>query len=256
MLYFENRRLARRATNYLFLGLSLPTVIDRNSATPLEFLRSLNLLLSEYDSFQQLHSETGSASGSLSRARLPQMFRRSTAGSKTRRTADGVYGPDGFVESEGGMAGGAVVGISAAVATSAPSSVANYAATSSSSGPGAGGPSSSSLAVSLSSSEGADLLPGEEYAHLLTPSLPFDPDFFETFATLCDVLIDTYQRLLGLLPTPRECSTAVVELFTKADAKLRKIIVQGVVKDLEDATRAGIKTEVANVAKVVLGGLM
>ncbi|ODA77677.1 hypothetical protein RJ55_06279 [Drechmeria coniospora] len=30
----------------------------------------------------------------------------------------------------------------------------------------------------------SELFPGEEYTYLLTPSLPFEPDFFETFATL------------------------------------------------------------------------
>ena len=40
MPYFDSRKLARRATNYLLLGLSLPTVIDLNSSNALEFLRS------------------------------------------------------------------------------------------------------------------------------------------------------------------------------------------------------------------------
>lgn len=101
-----------------------------------------------------------------------------------------------------------------------------------------------------------DLLPGEEYTHLLTPSLPFDPDFYETFATLCDVLIDCYTRLMSLVSTPRECSPVVAEMFTKADARVRKIIVQGVVKEFEDSSRAGVKSEVAGVGRVVLGGLM
>ena len=101
-----------------------------------------------------------------------------------------------------------------------------------------------------------DLLPGEEYTHLLTPSLPFDPDFYETFATLCDVLIDCYTRLMSLVSSPRECSPAVAEMFTKADARVRKIIVQGVVKEFEDSSRAGVKSEVAGVGRVVLGGLM
>lgn len=101
-----------------------------------------------------------------------------------------------------------------------------------------------------------DLLPGEEYIHLLTPSLPFDPDFYETFATLCDVLIDCYTRLMGLVSSPRECSPLVAEMFTKADARVRKIIVQGVVKEFEDSSRQGLKSEVAGVGRVVLGGLM
>lgn len=109
--------------------------------------------------------------------------------------------------------------------------------------------------ISFGQSE-ADLPPGEEYVHLLTPTLPFDPDFFETFATLCDVLIDVYTRLLSLVPTPRECNAAVAEQFTKADSRVRKIIVQGVVKEFEDTSRNGVRTEVANVGKIVLGGLM
>ena len=116
----------------------------------------------------------------------------------------------------------------------------------------AGGASS---ATSFPISE-SDLLPGEEYTYLLTPSLPFDPDFYETFATLCDVLIDCYTRLMSLASSPRECSPTVAEMFTKADARVRKIIVQGVVKEFEDHSRGGVKSEVAGVGRVVLGGLM
>ena len=101
-----------------------------------------------------------------------------------------------------------------------------------------------------------DLLPGEEYTHLLTPSLPFDPDFYETFATLCDVLIDCYTKIMSLVGSPRECNPVVAEMFTKADARVRKIIVQGVVKEFEDSSRGGVKSEVAGVGRVVLGGLM
>ncbi|GAO19365.1 hypothetical protein UVI_02045520 [Ustilaginoidea virens] len=117
--------------------------------------------------------------------------------------------------------------------------------------PAAGTPSVMNFAASES-----DLLPGEEYTYLLTPALPFEPDFFETFATLCDVLIDCYSRFLALIPTPRECSAPVAEMFTKADARLRKIIVQGVVKEFEEHSRAHIRAEVASIGKVVLGGLM
>lgn len=102
----------------------------------------------------------------------------------------------------------------------------------------------------------AELLPGEEYTHLLTPSLPFDPDFYETFATLCDVLIDCYTKLMSLIPTPRDCTPAVAEMFTKVDGKVRKIIVQGVVKEFEDSSRMGVKGEIAGVGKAVLGALM
>lgn len=238
MPYFDSRKLARRATNYLLLGLSLPVVVDLYASTPIEFLRSLNTLLTEFDSFQQLHSENGSASSSLSRARLPQMFRRTAPGSKGRRSsaANDIGYPLEPVDSNGGGGGGGS-GSGVGSGAAAPSSV------------------GSGTVMNFAASE-TDLLPGEEYTHLLTPSLPFDPDFFETFATLCDVLIDCYAKLLSLVPTPRECSGPVAELFTKADSKVRKIIIQGVVKEFEDSSRSGIKTEVANVGKVVLGGLM
>lgn len=228
MPYFDSRKLARRATNYLLLGLSLPTIVDLYSSTPLEFLRCLNLLLAEFDAFQQLHSENGTASGSLSRARLPQMFRRTNPSAKVRRASGATE--IGYqlepTESNGSANGSSV----------------------------SGGASSASVMTFANSD--TDLLPGEEYTYLLTPSLPFDPDFYETFATLCDVLIDCYTRLLTLVPSPRESTSVVAELFTKADSKVRKIIIQGVVKEFEDSSRTGLKTEVANVGKVVLGGLM
>ncbi|KAL7623100.1 hypothetical protein AAE478_006779 [Parahypoxylon ruwenzoriense] len=224
MPYFDSRKLAYRATNYLLLGLSLPAVIDLNSSTPLEFLRSLNTLLAEFESYQQIHTENGVNTSSLSRARIPNMFRRG-AGGRGRRQSGAT---DMYTDaSSSGLASGSAV-------NAVPTSVINF---------GLGG-------------EGSDLLPGEEYTHLLTPNLPFDPDFFETFATLCDVLIDCYSRLMTLLPTPKDCTPVIMELFTKADTKVRKIIVQGVVKEFEDSSRTGLRQEVANIGKVVLGGLI
>ncbi|KAF5012135.1 hypothetical protein FDECE_1784 [Fusarium decemcellulare] len=215
---FDTRKLGRKATNYLLLGLSLPTVVDLYSSTALEFLRSLNTLLSEFDSFQQLHGDSSTAA-SLTRARLPSMFRR--PGGKSRRST------------------------SAADMHPMADEMAPM--------PAAGGP--APAVMNFAASE-TDLLPGEEYTHLLTPSLPFDPDYFETFATLCDVLIDCYTRFLALVPSPRECSAPVAELFTKADSRVRKIIVQGIVREFEDQTRTHVKTEVASIGKVVLSGLM
>lgn len=219
---FDQRKLARRATNYLLLGLSLPTIVDLYANTPIEFLRSLNNLLQEFESFQQLHGEGGGSTSSLSRARLPQMFRRQ--GGKSRRSASGAndIGYPGDDGSSGGI----------------------------------GSSSTTSASVMSFASSDNDLLPGEVYTHLLTPSLPFEPDFIETFATLCEVLIDVYTKVLTLVPSPRETTAPVAELFAKADAKVRKIIVQGVVKEFEDSSRAHIKTEVASISKVVLGGLL
>ncbi|KMU87324.1 hypothetical protein CIHG_04769 [Coccidioides immitis H538.4] len=52
--YFEKRKLARRAINYLLLGLSVPPILDVSS-NPFEYLRSFNALLIEFEAFQQIH---------------------------------------------------------------------------------------------------------------------------------------------------------------------------------------------------------
>ncbi|KFY81588.1 hypothetical protein V500_11268 [Pseudogymnoascus sp. VKM F-4518 (FW-2643)] len=226
MPYFDSKKLARRATNYLLLGVSLPTILDLNSSNAVEFLRSLNALLAEFESYQLAHPPDGS-SGSLSRGRLPQMFKRaaSSTNSKGRRTSSAadIGLPMGSENDMKSIAGGmSTTGI---------------------------------VAASFPASEN-DLLPGEEYTLLITPSLPFEPDFYETFATLCDVLIDCYTRLMSLLATPRDCNTLIADMFSKADGRVRKILVQGVVKEFEDSCRVGAKSEVASIGKVVLGGLM
>lgn len=97
---------------------------------------------------------------------------------------------------------------------------------------------------------------GEEYLYLTTPALPFEPDYYETFATLCDVLIDAYQRVLSLVGTPAACSQGVSEAFIKADAKVKRAVVTGVVREFEEACRGSVKREVGGLGKEVLGGLL
>ena len=225
--FFEPKKLARRATNYLLLGLSLPNILDLNPSNPQECLRALNALLVEFESYQQIHPPEGGSASSLSRARLPQMFKRAThASTKSRRTSSATD-------------------IGLPMNTSDPADLKAMTT----------GATAGSTASSFPVNE-QDLLPGEEYTHLLTPSLPFDPDFFETFATLCDVLIDCYTRIIGLISSPAMCAPGTGEIFAKADAKLRKIIVAGIIKEFEEESRKGAKAEFAGLGKVVLGGLM
>ncbi|KAM5433983.1 hypothetical protein McanMca71_007166 [Microsporum canis] len=230
MPYFEKRKLTRRAMNFLFLGFSLPPILDVSLGLS-EYLKSLNALLLEFESFQQIHSVEGGPAATLARARLPQMFKRSGQSTKVRRTSSateiGLPMQSGDHHSEINAMG-------------------NMAS--------AGG--TSAVSTFPSNSESQDLLPGEEYTFLLTPSLPFDPDYFEIFTTLCDVLIDCYARLVSLVSHPGLCNAALGELFSKADAKLRKVIVSGIVREFEDASRASVKSEVAGVGRVVLGGLL
>lgn len=103
---------------------------------------------------------------------------------------------------------------------------------------------------------GATSSNNENYSLLVTPSLPFEPDFFETFTTLCDVLIDVYRGVIELLNVPDKITPGVGELFAKADARVRKLLVASLVREFEDSGRQGVKAEVGGVGKVVLGGLM
>ena len=230
--FFEPRRLARRATNYLLLGLSLPAILDLNASNPLEYLRTLNALLVEFESYQQTHPPDGTSASSLSRARIPQMFKRATQASTKGRRASSATVP---------------TEIGLPMSTSDPGDLKSMTSNVS-----AG---ASASATSFPASE-QELLPGEEYAHLLTPSLPFDPDFFETFATLCDVLIDCYTKITSLISNPQMCVPGVGEIFAKADGRLRKIIVASVVKEFEEASRNGVKGEMHSLGRVVLGGLV
>ncbi|KAL5120075.1 hypothetical protein ACEQ8H_001900 [Pleosporales sp. CAS-2024a] len=221
------RAQARRATHYLLLGFSLPTILDLNSNSPSDYLRALNALLLEFEQYQSIHPTDGSTPSSLSRARLPQMFKRANLGGKSRRSSSATGLND--------------------YPLLTPSISAN---------------SESSFGLD-SPPDNNDLLPNESYTHLQTPSLPFDPDFFSTFATLCDVLIDCYTKILSMLATPDSVILAgggvpsmVGDLFNKADARVRKIILAGVVREFEESCRAGLKSEVGGVGKVVLGGLM
>ena len=86
--------------------------------------------------------------------------------------------------------------------------------------------------------------------------MPFDPDYFQVFLTLCDMVIDCYLRVKALVPNASACVPGVGELFGKMDAKMRKFIVHGIVKELEDNAKAGIKNEIAGISKVVMGGLV
>ena len=275
---YAPHRLSRRATSCFVLGLSIPGILEMHTqphpqssvsavaSVAQEYLKALNNLFLEFEAFQQLHPLDGSAASSLSRARLPQMFKRSQAIGKPRKTS-GAAGTD--------------IGLPMHPNTTSPTNetshrpahpsidTTNTASTTSigpllAPSPTSMIPSMNFLApMSIPSSFSADahahstLLSNEgPYTYLLAPPLPFAPDFFCVFATLCDVLIDAYQRLLQLVSAPAVCNATVGDMFAKADARIRKIMVGGIVRDFEGAAREGARKEMLGVQRVVLGGLM
>ena len=213
-------KMGRRANNYLVLGNSLPALLDLNSGSAIEYLKALSALLQEFETYQNL-SGVDSTGNSLSRGRMGQMFKS-------------------------GMGLGIGKGRRASTATDAIAWPPN--------GDMLGLP--KSAVDPHSPLESSPIIGGHDFVHLVTPHLPFEPDFTTTFATLCDTLIDTYAKLLDLVSGPDQCGPAVGDAFAKADKAVRKILVANVLREFEDSTRAAVKGEVAGLGRLVLGGLM
>lgn len=278
---YTPNRLSRRATNYFLLGLSIPTVLDihqparpsespqASSAIALEYLKSLNTLLTEFESYQERHPTDGSHVGSLSRARLPSMFKRTGTMSRPRKSSTAPSSEIGAQISPPAVPDTPHMHSHHAPHPSIDTTTTAVTTNSSIStlvhmpfGGMASHQHDFSNAATFpppgpSDAPNSSLLPNEApYTHLLTPPLPFAPDFSIVFATLCDVLIDTYQRLLHIVHSPSACTATVSDMFSKADARIRRVMVGGVIKDFETASRESVKRELAGVQKVVLGGLM
>ncbi|KAI5844102.1 hypothetical protein BZA05DRAFT_343306 [Tricharina praecox] len=239
LVYPDVKKLQKKATNFFMLGNSLPSILELGATSPLDYLRAFNALLQEYETHIALPPSRQLTTRAHSMS-LPKFFHRSGHTVKQRRG-------------------------SSAANTSLPDPL-GLERTRSSSNSSMSGPTISAptypgedtvppLPISLPAAPMGGI-PGEEYMYLATPALPFDPDYFETFATLCDVLIDVYSRVLSLVNGPNLCGPGVGELFLKADAKIRRIVVSGTVREWEEAVRNGVKREVGGVAREVLGGML
>ncbi|KAF2720812.1 hypothetical protein K431DRAFT_285504, partial [Polychaeton citri CBS 116435] len=216
-------KLGRRATQFLVLGYSLPALLDLNSGSALEYLKAFSGVLQEFETYQHLSAE-GSGSG-LSRGRVGQMFKSSmglgTRSGKGRR-----------------------------------SSAATDALSVSSTDTGMSGiQSTNSGSSALDAYSPIHITAHHDFHYLITPHLPFDPDFATTFSTLCDTLIDAYSNLLDLIAKPEDCAPGVSEAFAKTDKAVRKVLISSVQREFEDSTRTGVRGEVAGLGRLVLGGL-
>lgn len=263
VIYPDTKKLQKKAINFFTLGNSLPSILEVGGP-PLEYLKAFNHLLHEYETHISLppsrqpttrgHSSSISAGGggsgssgssansALRNMSLPKFFSRATHSSKPRR-------------------GSSAAGGGAATPDLMPSSLERTRSASNSSDPmSSSGDMLPPLPLNLPPPPPAapSLLPsfGDEYLYLTTPVLPFEPDYFETFATLCDVLIDVYSRVLGLVNTPQACVAGVGEAFLKADSKIRRLVVGGTLREWEDAVRSGVKREITGLGREVLGGIL
>jgi hypothetical protein len=278
---YTPHRLSRRAVNYMLLGMSLPIILDvhpqphpqssssTSAAVAQDFLKSLNTLLTEFESFQQLHPPDGSTASSLSRARIPQMFKRAATTSRPRKSSGPVSeiglpmlpstsSPPNLPEMGHHASPPSIDTTSSGTTFTSNATTLVTPSPSASVSTAAAFPSVSAFpSPAPFDAPNSTLLPNEgPYTFLQTPPLPFTPDFFTVFATLCDVLIDTYQRLLQILTGPSACTPIISDLFTKVDGRIRKVMVSAIVREFESASRESAKREMMGVQKVVLGGLM
>jgi hypothetical protein len=258
----------------MILGMSIPTVVDihppphpshtsaQSAAIAQEYLRSLNSLLTEFESYQQMHPPDGSTASSLSRARIPQMFKRSTTRPRKSSGAIGMEVTQSIsapAMPEAGASHNHQSSFDGNYNGPGGSFSSNQLPNSSTTAPGAASfPTASAFPLpGPQDAANSTLIPNEgPYTHLITPPLPFTPDFYTVFATLCEVLIDVYQRLLQLLSGPDTCTPGLSEMFTKVDGRIRKVMVGGILKEFETSSRDNAKKELMSVQKVVLGGLM
>ncbi|ORY59436.1 hypothetical protein BCR35DRAFT_309309 [Leucosporidium creatinivorum] len=116
-------------------------------------------------------------------------------------------------------------------------------------------------------------------SYLITPNVPFELDYIQVFLTTCDMLIETYRKILTHLgpstssasspssfPQPPSSSSAstfsrivsssdrtgavglspaLTDVVVKIDARLKKIIVN-VTKEIDLYARAAVKRELAS----------
>ncbi|EME84020.1 uncharacterized protein MYCFIDRAFT_195192 [Pseudocercospora fijiensis CIRAD86] len=224
-----HHKLGRRATNYFLLGYSLPAVLDMNSGTPLEYLKALSALLTEFEEYRNL-SGFDASGNAVSKGRMGSMFKSGMGfggrGTKGRRSSTAIAPDNLSIDTRQAE----LLGVS-----------------NSGRGSDVGSPQDMSVPINPS---------GHEFAYLLTPHIPFEPDFITTLGTLCDTLVDVYAKLMEIIGGPDSCTAAVGDAFAKADKAIRKILISNLVREFEDNTRAGMKGEIAGLGKLTLGGLM
>ncbi|KAG9288197.1 hypothetical protein G9A89_020503 [Geosiphon pyriformis] len=87
-----------------------------------------------------------------------------------------------------------------------------------------------------------------EYTYLYVPNIPFELDYFQTFYTLCDILVEIYHKLL--VGTANMWAGQFAENVLKADGKFKKIISL-VTKEIDSLARNAVKEELSSVDSII-----
>ncbi|CAO3620072.1 unnamed protein product [Cunninghamella echinulata] len=82
---------------------------------------------------------------------------------------------------------------------------------------------------------------GGEYVYLMVPHVPYELNYFEIFFTLCDALMEVYQKFLNGIES-NQCTQSYFELVLKCDGKIKKLFSM-ITKELDALARNAIKDE-------------
>lgn len=82
--------------------------------------------------------------------------------------------------------------------------------------------------------------------HLTLIHTAFDLDLHQTLATLCDVFIAAYTKLLPLGGQEVQQSSPDLELFTKVDGRMKRLVLLDLIQEMDEKTRTGIASELNN----------
>lgn len=201
--------------NYFYLGGSLNTLFEHNQHSLSDLLKSFVAMLKEYETLTGIHENTP-------KNRIAGVGRRLFRG----RLKSNTHDHQTITEN-----------------TLSLSTVKSRQQSSSNSSGNAISPVSSTFSGASSVISTTTTLNGHEFHHLNVFHLPFIPDVYETFVSLCESLIEAYTQIKQIAKTQSVITHDCYELILKIDDKIRKFIISPTIKDIDTLSRSLIYEE-------------
>lgn len=120
-------------------------------------------------------------------------------------------------------------------------------------------------ASAVSSSHGGGITPASplflshhnhDFHHLTLYQLPFVPDVYETFLSLCEILIECYKQIHTLIQqeghTSMQAQQESYELLVKIDDKIKKQFISPTVKDIDSLSRSLLYEETTKLDSLLI----
>ena len=95
-----------------------------------------------------------------------------------------------------------------------------------------------------------------DFHHLTLYQLPFVPDVYETFLSLCEILIQCYKQIHTLIQqeghTSMQAQQESYELLVKIDDKIKKQFISPTVKDIDSLSRSLLYEETTKLDSLLI----